>query len=129
MNTLYVYGTLRPGKEENSFRLYGFKMFDLGWFPGIIRTNNVDPDDFVVVESTKVTDGQLDVIDSYEGYNPHDPARSLYLRKRIMDGWIYVYNRPINSETDFEVPGGDWLEYRKTGSGGAEHMIEEEEDY
>jgi len=46
--------------------------------------------------------GILDALDRYEEFNPLDPKRSLFIRKKAKiwmangssrEGWIYVYNK------------------------------------
>ncbi len=46
----------------------------------------------------------LDRLDAYEGFHPHDPAASLFLRQRtsamLPEGtqlpcWVYTYNHPF----------------------------------
>jgi len=105
-NILYVYGTLRPGKNP-TVEIEG-QMFDLGWFPGV----KLGWPGKIVCEPIEVTD--WGPIDRYEGYMPSDPANSLYIRRPLLvpygiNGWIYEFNREVNPIK--RVLSGDWLEY------------------
>lgn len=117
-DTALVYGTLRPGTEE-LVKIKGFVMHDLGWFPGIIRSENED--DFVVCERIEVVNAEhLNSLDRYEGYSPDAPEYSLYTREKVGDDWIYIYNaqRPL----DNKIESGDWLEYRGEDKGTNYHL-------
>jgi len=108
-HSVYVYGTLRPGDGEP--HVIPGQIFDLGWFPGL-KMLSPDKGEFVVAERVEVSDDQLTSLDSYEGYYPSDPRNSLYIRVPYLDGWTYIYNKPLASETHKLIPGGDWLTYR-----------------
>jgi gamma-glutamylcyclotransferase (GGCT)/AIG2-like uncharacterized protein YtfP len=102
MTPLYVYGTLRKELGE-THRVEG-RLYDLGWFPGLI----LGPGGSVLVERIVVDD--IAAIDRYEGYREDDP-QSLYLRRPYRDGFIYEFNRPVNPVK--EIFSGDWLDYMK----------------
>lgn len=87
---LFVYGTLRRGKEghsllENSpFVAEGYvegTLYDLGvGFPAL----GVDEiQGRVYGEVYEVSEDLLDTLDHYEGYSPEDEEDSLYLRQEI----------------------------------------------
>lgn len=105
-----VYGTLRPATGE-AVEIPG-KIYDLGWFPGLVLDNSN-----TVVKGTwiEVDDVRLAQLDRYEGYHEDRPESSLYLRKPFKDGWVYVYNRSIGSR-DF-IESGDWLAFTKQEQG------------
>lgn len=107
-HTILVYGTLRPFSNTDVVKVPG-KLYDLGWYPGIVLGNNENPEEgesFVVCERITVDDNRLAQLDAYEGYYPHNPENSLYLRKKIGTDWIYVYNHSVkNSKL---VESGDW---------------------
>jgi gamma-glutamylcyclotransferase (GGCT)/AIG2-like uncharacterized protein YtfP len=111
--TLFVYGTLHPGRAPVEIssavkRLKKIgegdvrgKLLDLGDYPGLILGNaggnKVRGSVFLLPKDPKV----LAELDSYEEYRPESPASSLFLRKRVNvsldDGtsrecWIYTYN-------------------------------------
>ena len=111
-NTLFVYGTLRPGEADTV--LVKGQLFDLGWFPGIILGGTDD----VVCEKIEVSDWQA--VDRYEGYDPSCPEMSLYIRRpiRISDdceGFIYEFNNQVNPVK--RIFSGDWLDYTKEKRG------------
>jgi gamma-glutamylcyclotransferase (GGCT)/AIG2-like uncharacterized protein YtfP len=106
-HTVYVYGTLRPG-EPRTVQIPG-KLYDLGWYPGII----LGGDSFVTCEKIEVED--LDAVDSYEGYHPKFTVDSLYIRRPILDGWVYEYNQEFNPQR--LVACGDWLIYTQKERG------------
>lgn len=113
-HTVYVYGTLRPGKSE-VVDVPG-ELRDLGSFPGaVVKAPTFGK--FFKAEPVEVDDAQLSRLDSYEGYREHAPHRSLYLRVPYLDGWIYVYNSEMDQRP--LVPEGDWLAYRGQKAGSA----------
>lgn len=114
IGSLLVYGTLRPN-ESAPVVVKGYKMHDLGWYPGIIRTDQTS--DTILCERIKVKDeGHLAALDSYEGCNGNTPE-CLYHRVNLNEDqqhldplWIYVYNgHPDNRPV---VQGGDWLSHK-----------------
>lgn len=115
-----VYGTLRPGDESSEKVMIPGQIYDIGWFPGLVF-NEGGPDSFVVGEIIEVDDEKLSQLDSYEGYYEDDPQGSLYLRKKLWDCWVYVYNRKIE-DTQTLVEGGDWLAYRKEKEGASARL-------
>ena len=106
-NILYTYGTLRPG-GDNIVKAQG-QLFDLGWFPGV----KLDLPGEFVCEPVEIEDWAS--VDRYEGYMPHDPANSLYIRKPFLDGFIYEYNQWVNPVK--LIRSGDWLDYRQEQRG------------
>jgi len=104
---VYVYGTLRPGKP-GTIQIPG-KLYDLGWFPGII----LGGEGLVTCEKIEVED--LTAVDAYEGYNPRFTIESLYIRRPILDGWIYEYNQEFDPQR--LVACGDWLIYTRQERG------------
>ena len=106
MHTILVYGTLRPFTNTDVVKVSG-KLYDLGWFPGIV----LGGDSEVTCERIKVDDNRLRQLDAYEGYDPYYPEGSLYIRKKIGDDWIYVYNHPVEGYDLIE--SGDWEQHTK----------------
>ena len=66
--------------------------------------------------SFRLTRRTLDLLDQYEEFDPTDPKKSLFVRKKAKirmangssrEGWIYVYNRhPGKAKL---VRGGDYV--------------------
>ncbi|MGO9076628.1 MAG: gamma-glutamylcyclotransferase [Terriglobales bacterium] len=112
---LFSYGTLlprlAPPEIKSTVRRLrrvgrGFvrgHLFDLGEYPGAILTrtgSEIAGQIFELPDDPSV----LDRLDEYEGFDPTNPASSLFVRKRrrvqSQDGrrifcWIYSYNRPV----------------------------------
>jgi len=105
-----VYGTLRPTKGE-AVEIPG-KIYELGWFPGLIMDDSGDTVKGVWIEAD---DNHLKELDRYEGYNEDHPKSSLYIREAFKDGWIYTYNRPIGNQP--LIKSGDWLAHTKQEQG------------
>lgn len=114
MNIVFVYGTLLHGEanhtliEDSLFigkgRIYGHKMYDVGYYPGIIPGDGT-----VLGELYEVTDETLIRLDWLEGEG------SLYIRKSMpvqmesgetCDAFIYEYNHDIKGLE--EIP--EWLQ-------------------
>lgn len=100
---LYVYGTLRPGNTP-TFKIPGV-MYDAGWFPAAKFADGIA--ETIVCERIEVQDWKS--FDRYEGYYPDDPANSLYIRRPMLDGFVYEFNREVNPVK--KVQSGDWLDY------------------
>lgn len=125
---LFLYGTLLPGEAPKEiagivsrFRRLGSaqvrgRLYDLGEFPGAV----LDPSARTMIHGELVVlpsgDQILDALDRYEEFDPSDPKKSLFVRKKAKiqmangssrEGWIYVYNRhPGKARL---VRGGDYL--------------------
>lgn len=122
-NIVAVYGTLREGLTNHQFItgckriglgwLTGFRMYNLGEYPGVIPTH--DESGRIRVEWYDVPDDVLAELDRLEEFNPEAPQSSLYLRKRVFSpygqGWIYIYNQPLSSAPYMEA--GDWERYTR----------------
>lgn len=122
MNKVFVYGTLKQGfrlhrvlmeNGRNSVFLgedtiCGFKMLNLGAFPGIVPTS--DPMDTVFGEVYVVSDETLEVLDDVEGV-PY-----LYTRESVVteagrhEVFVYQFARATEkSMKDYDVvEGGEW---------------------
>lgn len=83
-----VYGTLRQTIDNHERlvhakflgyeTLYDIRCFDLGWFPG---AKCWPSEQGVVCEVYAVNDRTLKNLDYLEGYRPHQPEKSTYIRK------------------------------------------------
>jgi len=121
---LFVYGSLRFGFELNHFLrnsrfvglgfAEGFKMYDLGNYPGVVKGDGI-----IHGEVYEVSDETLRILDQVEDFNgsPDD----LYVREKIkvyfdykrrysLDNVnIYVYNQTIEGREVIE--DGDYSKY------------------
>ncbi len=126
---LFVYGTLlkKAGNmmatflSEKSIYMGEGEMagmlYKVDFFPGAIH----DPaaESTVKGELYELHDAQkvLEVLDTYEGFNPEDVSNSLFVRKEVdiesegqlWNAWVYLYNMPVNSHE--LIPSGDFLKY------------------
>ncbi len=120
---LFVYGSLLRGMSLSSYmegtRFLGpayvkADMFYLGFYPGIIKGNNI-----VYGELYEVNEAQLPTIDEVEDYIELDNERSAYLRRpidayRLSDGkklksQAYFYNR--SPEGKLPIESGDYRQF------------------
>jgi len=114
-NSLFVYGTLRPGHAPreiahivDQLTLIGdgtvrARLYDLGAYPGIILDEQAPAIPGVVL-SLPPNEALLAQLDAYEGFISTHPEASLFRRVlttvTLADGtlttcWVYVYNRPL----------------------------------
>jgi len=114
---LFTYGTLQPGhapaeiaQAVNQLRPVGEgvvngALYDLGDYPGAILDSASSAISGTVFELADDAD-LLRQLDDYEGFDPHAPRKSLFLRQlhpvRLATGqtlncWVYVYNRKPDS--------------------------------
>jgi gamma-glutamylcyclotransferase (GGCT)/AIG2-like uncharacterized protein YtfP len=120
---LAVYGTLRPGlalpdqprelaellSDRGPCVLAGV-LHDLGAYPGL-RTGagRVNGQLYELDDPARA----FDILDVYEGFDPVDPDRSLYVRRRVpllepsVEAWVYLYNREPDPMS--VINSGDWL--------------------
>lgn len=128
---LFLYGTLLPSEAPKEiasivkrFRRLGSahvrgRLYDFGEFPGAV----LDPSSRTMIHGELValpSDGRiLQELDRYEEFDPSDPKRSLFVRKKAKiqmangssrEGWIYVYNKPPGKAR--LVRGGDYLRFK-----------------
>lgn len=131
---LFLYGTLLPSEAPKEiasivkrFRRLGSahvrgRLYDFGEFPGAV----LDPSSRTIIHGELVvlpSDGRiLEELDRYEEFDPSDPKRSLFVRKKVTvqmtngssrEGWIYVYNKsPRKAKL---VLGGDYIRSKSVG--------------
>jgi gamma-glutamylcyclotransferase (GGCT)/AIG2-like uncharacterized protein YtfP len=111
---LFIYGTLLPGEAPKEiasivkrFRRLGSahvrgRLYDFGEFPGAV----LDPSSRTMIHGELVLlpsdERVLEALDHYEEFDPLDPKKSLFVRKKAKvrmangssrEGWIYVYNK------------------------------------
>lgn len=128
-NYLFTYGTLQPNHAPGEIAsavahlqpvgkgfVHGV-LYDLGDYPGAV----LDPSSKRKISGTVFRLPEdayiLSTLDEYEGYDPHAPDGSLFIRTRypvtlitgnILQCWLYTYNR--NPETARILTSG---QYRK----------------
>ncbi len=119
---VFVYGTLRPGQPGFDEMGLGARvdllgpasvigtLYDLGDYPGAL----LQGDGVIVGDLLRPRDDAvLSSLDSFELFDPEDPAASEYLRVPtcLLNGgrsvWIYVYNFSLTEAR--VIPSGDWL--------------------
>ena len=125
---LFLYGTLLPSEAPKEiasivkrFRRLGSahvrgRLYDFGEFPGAV----LDPSSRSIIHGELVVlpsdERILQELDQYEEFDPSDPKRSLFIRKKVRvqmsngnsrEGWIYVYNKPPGKAK--LVRGGDYV--------------------
>lgn len=119
---LYNYERILDGKTTSivNATLEGYKMLDLGSFPGIIAGENT-----IIGEVMNINPAvylkTLQILDRLEGYNPSQKGKSLYHREikhvkledgKEIDAYVYIYNvkQGINYP---EVESGDWVAFEE----------------
>ena len=111
---VFVYGTLMKNRSASHYMndadflgeaaLPGFALYDLGWYPGILRREGST----VHGEVYLVSEEMLKAMDSYEGEG------FLYARQTAgisginayPEAQVYVYLRPVDEAQ--RIPGGRW---------------------
>ena len=132
---LFVYGTLLPELAPAGWRellsrcarvgrgsLPG-RLYDLGDYPALVPDPAAPGRVTGHVLRLPEREDVLGELDGYEGFDPADPAGSLYLRLPcdvdLDDGtrlacWVYVYNREPGEAP--LIPGGDYLSWLYGGT-------------
>ncbi len=112
-NLVFVYGTLMRGQSAHAYlaeaeyigeyRLPGYAMYDLGWYPGIVP----DPARTVYGEVYCVSSRMLREMDGYEGEGSlyHRIRANAENESRTVPVFVYVYARRTGNEL---IPGGRW---------------------
>jgi gamma-glutamylcyclotransferase (GGCT)/AIG2-like uncharacterized protein YtfP len=126
LDLLFVYGSLRKGGALHPYLqgpgaalvqegVTNGVLFDLGAFPGAQKSTREN--EFVQGEVYKLRNPAraLGILDEVEGYRPHAPSASLFLREtvevRLRNGekiraWIYWLNRWMGATR--RIPSGDY---------------------
>lgn len=127
---LFVYGSLRKGGALHPYLqglgaalvdegVVGGVLFDLGAFPGAQKS--VLEKEILQGEVYKLRNPSraLRILDEVEGYRPHAPSASLFLRENVevrlrngekIQAWIYWLNRWMGPTR--RVPSGDYAQLR-----------------
>ena len=94
---------------------------NLGYYPGVIFPDSEPTTETFVAERVEVSTATLAELDRYEGYYEEAPEASLYIRRPLLDGWVYEYNHEAPPEAT--IPGGDWLAFTGEAGGRASNML------
>jgi gamma-glutamylcyclotransferase (GGCT)/AIG2-like uncharacterized protein YtfP len=132
---LFAYGTLLAGMRLHEMladaiflgpAIVRGKLLDLGEYAGLVEDDGV-----VTGEIYEMDHKLLERLDEVEGFRPHDPAGSLYLRKdvrarRFADGTTvdvaaYFFSRATGSE--HQITCGDFRRYGSEKNGGKVRVI------
>ncbi len=115
MQYLFVYGTLMKKCPQNEWSAFLQEnavyvdeatiegaLYKIDYYPGLVKgKGTVYGEVYTLHENSKI----LPLLDEYEGYLLEDSINSLYLRDasqvklsrtdKIIEAWIYYYNRSI----------------------------------
>lgn len=125
---LFVYGTLRSDADGPMHRLIARgalrvgaatvagRLYDVGPYPAAVPSAAGDRIRGELLALLLPASRLLAALDAYEGFNPAEPAASLYVRARATirrdsgeeaEAWIYWYARPVDGLA--RIGSGDWL--------------------
>ena len=118
---IFVYGTLKKGhgnshawgceaKEIHEGKLQKALMFNVGFFPAVVRSETLGATSMVKGEiwylNQEDYNQAIKNLDRLEGYHEGSPDSSMYLRKKVrvwdgqlkkfIDCWTYIWNRSID---------------------------------
>ena len=120
---VFAYGTLQPGHAPEEiadivrrFEIVGKgfvrgRLYDLGLYPGAVLDERSSRRVFGTVFRLPSGEDVLTRLDAYEGFEPEEPGRSLFVRRSqpvcLTDGtsvtcWVYEYNRSIDQDRVIE---------------------------
>lgn len=134
---VFVYGTLRRGcsnyrwllqgrtRTEDPATVSGLQMYDVGPYPIAVPGRGKIRGDLIRIGPALYRD-VLHGLDELEGFNPTDPAGSLYVRRSMLvatrggrrRAWVYLASPrafDVHRDPHIElVPSGDWKKHRNT---------------
>ena len=112
---LAVYGSLRPGmynadkikyKHIGTHQISGYEMYDLGSYPGIVKTDSLlDKVEVDLIEVSATTAAAIDIMEINAGYFIVPKYVGSDLCK------LYVYDRNYIEDDMKPIPGGNWVTY------------------
>lgn len=129
LNSIFVYGTLRPGlsnfhlllpyikKIERAFTRGSIYHLPYG-YPAMIDGEDIVHGDYIEVKKIHQVLKLLDELETY--YGPNNPQNEYERRKtkvinkfgKEKDAYIYIWAKPKELRQYGEiVPGGDWKKY------------------
>lgn len=124
---IFAYGTLQPGCAPAEIARLAAKLlpvgmgsahgvlYDLGRYPGAIADAGSDGKIFGTVMELPEDESVLRRLDEYEGFDPHNPEASEFVRERqtveLKDGrsvdcWFYRYNGTVDEAR--RIKDGVW---------------------
>ncbi len=86
------------------------RLYRVTWYPALVQGEGSVVGDLFAVED----EAAVAVLDRFEGYDPAQPAESLYVRRPVelvdpgTSAWAYVWNGTMDGLTF--ISSGDWLE-------------------
>jgi len=93
------------------------RLFKVDFYPGAIYEPETSESVLGELYELKDMDQILEVLDTYEGYNPDQPENGLFHREEVivkfgqedLTAWAYLYNLPTEDLTP--IPDGDFLRF------------------
>lgn len=125
-NYLFVYGTLLKD-AENPMSLYlndhsdylgeGYmsgELYKVDFYPGAVYIPSTGKKVFGEIYQLREVNSVLEVLDTYEDFDPAAPEQSLFVREIVpvyhngqqVKVWVYLYNHPV--ENFQKVESGIW---------------------
>ncbi len=115
---LFVYGTLKKDFDNTGTRMLkkyadlvatgkiNAVLYQVANYPGSVISH--EPSAWVEGEVYLLNQNEaiLNMLDEYEGFAPHDPVHSEFIRStipiylsdgRCLTGWVYLFNRPVSN--------------------------------
>jgi len=120
VNKIFVYGTLRKGCYNHNYAYFskntkfikeavlsGAEMYDLGGYPCIVLTSNLEKEVYGEIYKylNNDTKEKIKYMEEIAGY------KEVILELMGMEVITYVYNRV--PENNIKITYGDWLKYVK----------------
>ena len=112
---LAVYGSLRPGMYNSqrinythigTYQISGYEMYDLGSYPGIVKTTNFsDKVEVDLIEVTAETAAAIDIMEINAGYF----IVPIYVAANLCK--LYIYDRNYIKDDMTPIPNGNWVSY------------------
>lgn len=114
----------RPDQWVGTAVIDGFHLYDVGEYPGVVRSPDSSP---VIGDVFRVDASDLPILDEYEGIDfpdkdfPPQEYQRVTVNARLTEGsngaldkamccWLYLYNWDIPSQAVY-IKSGDYVEY------------------
>lgn len=112
---LAVYGSLRPGMYNadkikythmGTHNIAGYEMYDLGSYPGIVKTTSfLDKVEVDLIEVDAQTGAAIDIMEINAGYF----IVPIYIMGTLCK--LYVYDRKYIKDDMIPIKNGNWVDY------------------